>query len=103
MSDLSNHILPGHVRAFEAIRSQHYDNVTLWSCRINGEPGVAIVLIDVTASGQLAVMPLFVAITDSMRLEFDGAVKSGSNGGGGPCRSFSAAKLMTASAKAGLV
>ena len=32
-------ITPGHVRAFQAITSRLYDNITLWSCRINGEPG----------------------------------------------------------------
>ena len=39
-----SNITPGHVRAFQAVTSQLYDNVTLWSCRINGEPGVAIVM-----------------------------------------------------------
>ena len=39
-----SNITPGHVRAFQAVTSQLYDNVTLWSCRIDGEPGVAIVM-----------------------------------------------------------
>ena len=32
-----SYITPGHVRAFQAITSRLYDNITLWSCRINGE------------------------------------------------------------------
>ena len=39
------HITPGRVRAFQAITSQLYDdNIVLWSCTINGEPGVAIMM-----------------------------------------------------------
>jgi hypothetical protein len=34
------------VRVFQAVRSQLYDNITLPSCSINGEPGVAIVTVD---------------------------------------------------------
>ncbi len=97
MSDPANNITPGHIRAFQAIRSQLYDNVTLWSCRINGEPGVAIVMVDMVGHGKLAVMPLFVAITDSMELSFDGAGVGASGGGGGPRRSFAAAKSLTTS------
>ena len=57
-----SNITSGHVRAFQAIRSQLYDNITLASCTINGDPGVAIVMVDDTGEGTLAVMPLFVAI-----------------------------------------
>lgn len=56
-------ITPGHVRAFQAVTSQMYGEVTLASCRINGEAGVAIVLMDHVGEGKVAVMPLFVAIT----------------------------------------
>lgn len=76
-------ITPGHVRAFQVIRSQHYDNITLWSCTINREPGVAIVLVDDIGEGRLAVMPLFVAITPNMDLSFPGE-REGSDGSGGP-------------------
>ena len=38
------HITPGHVRAFQGITSQLYDNIVLWSCTIKGEPGVAILI-----------------------------------------------------------
>ena len=56
-------ITPGHVRAFQAITSRLYDNITLWSCHINGEPGVAIVMVDQAGESSLAIMPLFVAVT----------------------------------------
>lgn len=78
-----SNITPGHVRAFQAVRSQLYDNITLWSCTVNGDPGVAIVLVDDVGEGKLAVMPLFVAITPSMRLIFPGE-REGSDGSGGP-------------------
>jgi hypothetical protein len=78
-------ITPGHVRAFQAVRSQLYDNIVLWSCRINGEPGVAIVMVDYPGENKLAVMPLFVAITPGMELTFEDE-QSGSGSGGGPRR-----------------
>jgi hypothetical protein len=52
------------------------------SCTINDEPGVAIVMVDETGEGTVAVMPLFVAITPGMRLTFPGEQES--SGGGGP-------------------
>lgn len=76
-------ITPGHVRAFQTIRSQLYDNITLWSCTINGDPGVAIVMVDDVGEGKLAVMPLFVAITSNMQLCFPGE-REASGGSGGP-------------------
>jgi hypothetical protein len=80
-------ITPAHVRAFQAITSRLYDNITLWSCRINGEPGVAIVMVDEPTEDTLAVMPLFVAITPGMNISFAGARRSGGGGDGGPDRS----------------
>jgi hypothetical protein len=77
-----SNITPGHVRAFQAVTSQFYDNVTLWSCRIDGEPGVAIVMVDHVGEGKIAIMPLFVAITEGMNIEFAG--EQDSDGGGGP-------------------
>ena len=59
-------ITPGHVRAFQAVTTQLYGEVTLASCLINGKPGVAIVLVDHVGEGKVAVMPLFVAITEDM-------------------------------------
>lgn len=80
------YITPGHVRAFQAITSRLYDNITLWSCRINGEPGVAIVMVDEPVPNKLAVMPLFVAITPGMQIEFEGGRETGGGGEGGPER-----------------
>jgi len=83
----TSNILAGHVRAFQAVRSQLYDNITLWSCRINGEPGVAIVMVDQVGEQKLAIMPLFVAITEGMDLAFDDEDSaSESEEGGGPTR-----------------
>jgi hypothetical protein len=79
-------ITPGHVRAFQAITSRLYDNITLWSCRINGEPGVAIVMVDEPVPNKLAVIPLFVAITPGMNIQFEGAREVGGGGEGGPER-----------------
>jgi hypothetical protein len=89
-----NHITPGHVRAFQAVRSQLYDNVTLASCLINGEPGVAIVLMEHAGEGKIAVMPLFVAITSNMKLVFPGEGDADSGGGGpkNPKEAFAANK-----------
>jgi hypothetical protein len=70
-----------HVRVFQAIRSQLYDNITLASCTINGEPGVAIVMVDDAGEGKVAVMPLFVGITTNMQLTSPGEGES--DGGGG--------------------
>jgi len=82
-----NYITPGHVRAFQAVTSRLYDNITLWSCRINGEEGVAIVMVDDAGENSLAVMPLFVAITPSMEIMFERPREADGGGGGGPKRS----------------
>lgn len=79
-------ITPGHVRAFQAVTSRLYDNITLWSCRIKGEEGVAIVMVDHAGESQLAVMPLFVAVTPGMEIAFEGG-REVDEGGGGPKRS----------------
>jgi hypothetical protein len=70
--NVQSHITAGHVRAFQAVRSQLYDNITLTSCTIDGEGGVAIVMVDRINDAQMAVMPLFVAITSKMVIEFEG-------------------------------
>jgi hypothetical protein len=44
--------------------------------------------------GEIGVMPLFVAITPGMRVDFEDE-KGGSAGGGGPKREFRANKEMT--------
>jgi len=79
----SSNITPGHVRVFQAIRSPFYDNITLTSCTINGERGVAIVMVDEVGEDKVAVMPLFVAITPGMKIDFPGERES-DGGGGGP-------------------
>lgn len=83
----SSNITPGHVRAFQAVTTQLYGEVTLWSCRINGEPGVAIVLAEHVGEGKVGVMPLFVAITPGMDIVFEGESGDGEEGGG-PKREF---------------
>jgi|GEM_PF-1651720 len=82
----SSNITPGHVRAFQAVTTQLYGDVGLWSCRINGEAGVAIVLAEHVGEGKIGIMPLFVAITAGMAIEFDD--EQDSAGGGGPQREF---------------
>jgi len=79
-----SNITPGHVNAYQAVRSQLYDNITLASCVINGDPGVAIVMVEHCGEGKVSVCPLFVAITPNMKLDFPGEDESGSGGGGGP-------------------
>jgi hypothetical protein len=93
-----SNITPGHVRVFQAVRSQLYDNITLSSCTINGEPGVAIVMMDEVGEGKIAVMPLFVAITPGMQIDFPGEAGSDEDGGGPktPREAFDANKAMTA-------
>jgi hypothetical protein len=87
-SDPRSFITPGHVRAYHMVRSNLYDNVTLWSCYVNGDPAVAIVLVDEAGENNVAVMPLFVSITEGMQLEFPGGRSMGgdSDGEGGPRR-----------------
>ena len=87
-------ITPGHVRAFQAVTTGLYGETALWSCQINGESGVAIVLAEHVGEGKIGVMPLFVAITPGMQVEFDDEV-SGSGGGGGPKREFRDAREIT--------
>jgi hypothetical protein len=62
--------------------SQLYENITMWSCFINGEPGVAIVALDEVGENKIAVMPLFVSITPNMELVFPGERDSAGAGGG---------------------
>jgi hypothetical protein len=79
-----NYITPGHVRAFQYVRSPLYDNITLSSCLINNEAGVAVIIVEETGEGTVAVMPLFVAITPGMKLVFPGEGRSAGDEGGGP-------------------
>ncbi|GLR86534.1 hypothetical protein [Bradyrhizobium iriomotense] len=88
-------ITPGHVRAFQAVTTQLYGEVTLASCRIDGKPGVAIVLMEHVGEGKVGVMPLFVAITENMNIVFAGEAEGDGGEGGGPARGFKAAKNVT--------
>ncbi len=81
-----SYITPGHVRAFQAITSRLYDNITLWSCRINGEKAVAIVMVDDVGDDKIAVMPLFVSITPGMKITFPGGRQASGGDEGGPTR-----------------
>lgn len=90
MSHPHSSITPGHVRAFQAVRSQLYDNITLAGCVIDGTPGVAIVMVDFVGEDKVAVMPLFVAITGAMNIEFGDEIAHEDDDGeedGGPDRS----------------
>jgi hypothetical protein len=87
----ASNITPGHVRAFQAVTTGMYGEVTLWSCRINGEPSVAIV--EHVGEGKIGVMPPFVAITPGMQVTFEG--EQGGEGGGGPQREFRDATEIT--------
>ena len=87
---------PGHVRAFQAVTTQMYGDVTLASCLINGKPGVAIVLVEHVGEGKVAVMPLWVAITDDLDIVFQNMTGGGDDGeGGGPKRGSKAAAKAT--------
>ena len=79
-----NTITTGHVQAFQFVRSPQYDNVTLASCTINGEPGVAIVMIERLDEDRMGVMPLFVALTPSMEVDFPSYGSASGSGDGGP-------------------
>ncbi len=94
---IMTNITSGHVRAFQAIRSQLYDNITLWSCTVNGDPGAAIAMVDDVGEGKLAVMPLFVAITPNMQLRFPGKREGpdGSDGPRNPRQAFQVNKTLT--------
>jgi hypothetical protein len=84
-----DYITPGHVQAFQMVRSPHYGNITMSSCRVNGEPGVAIIMMEHVGENKVAVMPLFVSITDGMDLELPGEARRRrrhSGDGGGPTR-----------------
>jgi hypothetical protein len=60
-------ITGGHIRALQVVQTD--PNTTLSSVRIDGEPGVAVVAVR-EVMGSLQIMPLFIAITDSMDIEY---------------------------------
>lgn len=56
-----------HREAFNALRSSEYNNFTLFSCFVDGEPAAAIVAVKPDGDDYL-ITPLFVSITPTMKL-----------------------------------
>lgn len=61
------HITDGHKAVFMAMTAGE-PNFCLTSIYVNGQPGVAIVLVEAEAPGCIAVAPCFVSITKGMTL-----------------------------------
>ena len=59
-------ITPAHREAFEAMTSGVYSNFALFSCFVNGDPAAAIVAI--SRRMRSIITPLFVTVTEAMRL-----------------------------------
>ena len=72
-------IRPEHCEAFDALRSGEFSNFALFSCFVNGEPASAIVSINRDGENY-AISPLFVSVTDGMRLEDHDGVSAGGGG-----------------------
>jgi hypothetical protein len=66
MSKKTN-ITKEHEDSFNAMVSGKYDNFALFSCFVNGTPTSAIVSIN-KEGPEYIVVPLFVAITDDMKI-----------------------------------
>ncbi|MCZ7641536.1 MAG: hypothetical protein M5U33_00645 [Pseudorhodoplanes sp.] len=64
---MSTNITPEHRAAFDALTSGDYDNFALFSCFANGEPAVAIVVVN-RDGGEYQITPLFVSVTASLNL-----------------------------------
>lgn len=56
-----------HRSAFNALLSGAFANFALVSCFVNGEPASAIAVVEET-DGEVIIRPLFVSITDEMKL-----------------------------------
>ncbi len=67
---MTTNIRPEHISAFEALTSGEHDNFALFSCFLDGEPVVAIVVVTSPESdeGEYQITPLFVGITENMVL-----------------------------------
>jgi hypothetical protein len=67
-----------HERRFQALTSGEFANFALFSCFVNGEPTTAIVYVEVEEAEDFETIfnlnPIFVAVTDGMKLtDHDGA------------------------------
>jgi hypothetical protein len=60
-------ITPDHQRAFEALTSGEFQNFALFSCFADGAPAAAICAVS-EEGGEYRIQPLFVSVTDTMRL-----------------------------------
>jgi hypothetical protein len=60
-------ITPDHRSAFEALTSGEYANFALFSCFADGQPAAAIYAVN-EQGGEYTIRPLFVSVTDAMRL-----------------------------------
>jgi hypothetical protein len=83
--------------AYFRLCARSIDNITLASCTINNEPEIAIVMLDESGEGTIAVMRFFVGITRGMKIDFPGERESDA-GGSGPKTSreaFDANKVTT--------
>ena len=80
---MTTNITPAHRQAFEALTGGEYDHFALLSCFVNGDPAAAIVA--VTRDGdEFHLMPLFVSVTDAMRLADHDGVSPGPHQGRRP-------------------
>jgi hypothetical protein len=64
---MTTNITADHRAAFEAMTSGDYANFALFSCFVNGEPGVAIAAVN-RDGGQYIIRLLFVSVTPSLVL-----------------------------------
>lgn len=96
----STETILAYSRAFEAMASGQ-DNFCLVPCRVDGELSLMIVVItevppDKPERTKLVIQPLFVAITERMRVtDEDGGTLYGDGGGGGPKRDMAHAVAET--------
>jgi hypothetical protein len=73
---MTTNITSAHKAAFEALTSGEYDNFALLSCFVNGDPATAIVAVHRDAEEYL-LTPLFVSVTEAMRLADHDGVSPG--------------------------
>lgn len=57
-----------HEEDFNALTSGKYNNFALFSCFLDGEPTSAIVCINEDVNGNKTITPMFMALTNKMKL-----------------------------------